>query len=280
GPGPARRPRTGSRAGRRRRRAAAQPPLRRALGPAPWEWGRGRRRHRPPRDQRPRAGVRRRDPGLLVAAVRLCDHRQADDLLRARPGSLRAGAARLPVRLHGVGARPHRAGRRRAAGPRARPVVGGGAGRGVPRVQRAVQPVPRRPGGRARRRRPPRVGRVRLFRKTADAPLLSVIVPVYNVQEYLAECLDSILHPPLPLEVVVVDDGSPDRSARIARKYARRDPRVTVVTRPNGGLSAARTTGIEHASAPYLTFVDSDDVVDPDGFWDAIHSLEDSGSDY
>lgn len=121
---------------------------------------------------------------------------------------------------------------------------------------------------------------MRLFRKTADAPLLSVIVPVYNVQEYLAECLDSILHPPLPLEVVVVDDGSPDRSARIARKYARRDPRVTVVTRPNGGLSAARTTGIEHASAPYLTFVDSDDVVDPDGFWDAIHSLEDSGSDY
>ncbi|WP_286930232.1 MULTISPECIES: glycosyltransferase family 2 protein [Aeromicrobium] len=123
---------------------------------------------------------------------------------------------------------------------------------------------------------------MRLFRRAAPEPLLSVIVPVYNVEEYLAECLDSILDwAAAPLEVIVVDDGSPDGSAKIARKYARRDPRVTVVTRPNGGLSAARMTGVEHATAPYLTFVDSDDVVTRDGGFDAaLTSLEGSGSDY
>ncbi|RYI99128.1 MAG: glycosyltransferase, partial [Actinomycetales bacterium] len=160
--------------------------------------------------------------------------------------------------------------------------MGGRARRRLRGLQRAVQPVPRRARCRAGRRRAARVGRVRLFRRAAPEPLLSVIVPVYNVEEYLAECLDSILDwAAAPLEVIVVDDGSPDGSAKIARKYARRDPRVTVVTRPNGGLSAARMTGVEHATAPYLTFVDSDDVVTRDGGFDAaLTSLEGSGSDF
>lgn len=122
---------------------------------------------------------------------------------------------------------------------------------------------------------------MRLFRKAAPEPLLSVIVPVYDVEEYLAECLDSILEQPeAPFEVIVVDDGSPDRSAKIARKYARRDARVHVVTRPNGGLSAARMTGIEHAKAPYLTFVDSDDLVSTEGLYASVEWLERTGSDY
>ncbi len=122
---------------------------------------------------------------------------------------------------------------------------------------------------------------MRLFRKAAPEPLLSVIVPVYNVEQYLAECLDSILEQPeAPFEVIVVDDGSPDGSVKIARKAARRDARVTVVTRPNGGLSAARMTGIEHANAPYLTFVDSDDRVNAGGLWEALDSLQKTGADY
>ncbi|MFO6452643.1 MULTISPECIES: glycosyltransferase [unclassified Aeromicrobium] len=122
---------------------------------------------------------------------------------------------------------------------------------------------------------------MRLFRRAAPEPLLSVIVPVYNVEEYLAECLESILEQPeAPFEVIVVDDGSPDRSARIARKYARRDARVHVLTRPNGGLSAARMTGIEHATAPYLTFVDSDDRVNAVGLWEALDSLQKTSADY
>jgi len=123
---------------------------------------------------------------------------------------------------------------------------------------------------------------VRLFRKAAPEPQLSVIVPVYNVEEYLDECLGSILNlgVPVAIEIIVVDDGSTDRSARIARKWARRDPRVTVVSRPNGGLSAARMTGLEHATAPYLTFVDSDDLLHADGLGAAVDSLETTGSDY
>lgn len=122
---------------------------------------------------------------------------------------------------------------------------------------------------------------MRLFRKAAPDPLLSVIVPVYDVEEYLAECLDSILEQPeAPFQVIVVDDGSPDGSAKIARKHARRDARVTVVTRPNGGLSAARMTGIEHATAPYLTFVDSDDRVNAIGLWEALDSLQRTSADY
>ncbi|WP_313409959.1 glycosyltransferase [Aeromicrobium sp.] len=122
---------------------------------------------------------------------------------------------------------------------------------------------------------------MRLLRRSAPEPVLSVIVPVYNVQEYLAQCLDSILAASdAPLEVIVVDDGSPDRSERIARRYARRDPRVKVVTRPNGGLSAARMTGIEHATAPYLTFVDSDDRICVESVVLAVETLERTGSDY
>lgn len=122
---------------------------------------------------------------------------------------------------------------------------------------------------------------MRLFRRAAPEPLLSVIVPVYNVEEYLAECLDSILEAPkAPLQVIVVDDGSPDGSAKIARKYARRDARVHVVTRPNGGLSAARMTGLEHATAPYVTFVDSDDRVSETNLLHAAQSLDESGADY
>lgn len=122
---------------------------------------------------------------------------------------------------------------------------------------------------------------MRLFRRAAPEPLLSVIVPVYNVEKYLAECLDSILDwAAAPLEVIVVDDGSPDGSAKIARKYARRDARVKVVARPNGGLSAARMTGIEHATAPYLTFVDSDDLLDVESVVLAVETLDRTGSDY
>jgi len=102
-----------------------------------------------------------------------------------------------------------------------------------------------------------------------DRPQLSVVVPVYRVERYLDDCLRSVLGQRVPLEVVVVDDGSPDRSGEIARSWARRDPRVTVIEQANQGLGAARNAGAESASAPYLTFCDSDDVV-PDGAYAAM----------
>ena len=91
-------------------------------------------------------------------------------------------------------------------------------------------------------------------------PRLSVIVPFYNVEKYLAECLDSILAQDFrDIEVLLVDDGSPDGSRRIAERYVARDQRVRLLTRPNGGLGAARNTGVRAARGSYLTFVVSDD---------------------
>src|SRR5919106_2255865 len=91
---------------------------------------------------------------------------------------------------------------------------------------------------------------------------LSVVIPVYNVEEFLEECLDSVLAQTFTdYEVVMVDDGSTDRSAEIAQRYVDRDERFRLVSQPNGGLSAARNTGTADAHGELLVFLDSDDVL-------------------
>ncbi|MGZ4448748.1 MAG: glycosyltransferase family 2 protein [Nocardioides sp.] len=111
-------------------------------------------------------------------------------------------------------------------------------------------------------------------------PLVSVVVPVYDVEAYLPACLDSALASThRHLEVVVVDDGSPDGSGAIADAYAARDPRVRVVHTDNHGLGAARNEGLRHVSGDYVTFLDSDDVVPPEAWTTLVGSLERSGSD-
>lgn len=94
---------------------------------------------------------------------------------------------------------------------------------------------------------------------------ISVIVPVYNVEKYVGACLESILAQQVDgtFEVVVVNDGSTDRSADIVSRYVDEDSRVRLVTRENGGLSAARNTGIDEAVGRYIAFVDSDDMLAP-----------------
>lgn len=94
-------------------------------------------------------------------------------------------------------------------------------------------------------------------------PLVSVIIPVYNVEAYLRKCLDSVLAQTLrDIEVIIVDDGSPDGSPAICDEYAARDPRVRVIHKANAGLGYARNSGIEIATGEYLTFLDSDDYLD------------------
>lgn len=94
--------------------------------------------------------------------------------------------------------------------------------------------------------------------------LVSVIVPVYNVGAYLQQCLQSIASQSYAhLEVIVVDDGSTDDSGKIADEWASHDNRFRVVHQPNGGLSAARNTALDHATGRYVTFVDSDDFIAP-----------------
>lgn len=93
-------------------------------------------------------------------------------------------------------------------------------------------------------------------------PVLSVIVPVYNVEEYLVECLDSILSQTLrDIEILVVDDGSTDTSADIIREYESKDHRIKAFFKENGGLSDARNYGLDRCEGEYITFIDSDDVL-------------------
>lgn len=96
-------------------------------------------------------------------------------------------------------------------------------------------------------------------------PKVSVIVPIYNVEAYLPRCLDSLRCQTLSdIEIILVDDGSPDRCGEIADRYAQEDSRFRVIHQANAGIAAARNRGIELAQAPYLMFVDSDDWVEPD----------------
>lgn len=97
------------------------------------------------------------------------------------------------------------------------------------------------------------------------APYLSVIVPIYGVEDYLEECLESILKQTyLNLEILLIDDGAKGRESTICDLYALKDSRISVIHKENGGLIAARKTGLENASSPYVTFIDGDDYIAPD----------------
>lgn len=93
---------------------------------------------------------------------------------------------------------------------------------------------------------------------------LTVVVPVYNVEKYLSKCIDSLLGQTLNVdEIILVDDGSKDKSGEIAEEYAAKYKNIKVIHQKNGGLSAARNTGIDAATKEYIAFVDSDDYIEP-----------------
>ena len=96
-------------------------------------------------------------------------------------------------------------------------------------------------------------------------PIVSVIVPVYGVEPYLQKCVDGIIGQTYTdLEIILVDDGSPDNCPKICDDYAAKDTRIKVIHQKNAGLSGARNAGIEAARGDYITFVDSDDYIDED----------------
>lgn len=110
--------------------------------------------------------------------------------------------------------------------------------------------------------------------------MISVIIPVYNVEPYLRKCLDSIVNQTYrDLEILVVDDGSTDGSGAICDSYAEKDERVVVFHTENRGLSAARNLGLDNAKGEWINFLDSDDWMDSEGFEFAISVAEDKKAD-
>jgi len=111
-------------------------------------------------------------------------------------------------------------------------------------------------------------------------PKVSVIIPIYNVEKYLRECIDSVLKQSLrEIEVICVNDGSPDDSLTIVEKYAKSDNRITIVSKKNGGLSSARNAGFAVARGKYVYYFDSDDIIVPDALEKLYVSSEQNQTD-
>jgi len=111
-------------------------------------------------------------------------------------------------------------------------------------------------------------------------PLLSVVVPVYKAEKYLHRCVNSILNQTLnDLELILVDDGSPDNSGAICDEYAKKDDRVRVVHKPNGGAASARNVGIDIANGEYIGFCDSDDYLNVNMYKELLDVLKENNLD-
>lgn len=107
-------------------------------------------------------------------------------------------------------------------------------------------------------------------------PLVSVVIPVYNVEKYLHRCLDSVLSQTLKdMEIICIDDGSTDNGPAIVEEYAQKEPRLRMVQQKNGGLSVARNTGLVIASGRYIAFLDSDDWLEPETYAAAASIMSD-----
>lgn len=110
--------------------------------------------------------------------------------------------------------------------------------------------------------------------------VISVIIPVYNVADYLPQCIESVLDQDHEkLEVILIDDGSKDGSGEICDRYAARDGRIRVIHQKNGGAAAAKNAGLRIATGEYLSFVDSDDYLEPNAYGYMLEVLKSSGAD-
>ena len=109
---------------------------------------------------------------------------------------------------------------------------------------------------------------------------ISVIVPVYNVEPYLIECLESIINQTYrDLEIILIDDGSTDKSGDICEEYAKKDDRIIVIHQSNQGSASAKNAGLRKASGEYLAFVDSDDFLQEDAYEFMVRQLEEYHAD-
>lgn len=111
-------------------------------------------------------------------------------------------------------------------------------------------------------------------------PLISIVVPIYNVEEYIHECIESLLAQTYTnLDIILVNDGTPDSSMELVKDLTDADDRITIINQHNQGLSAARNTGLNYAKGRYVAFVDSDDKVKPNYIQDLYNEAELTGAD-
>ena len=110
---------------------------------------------------------------------------------------------------------------------------------------------------------------------------VSVIIPVFNVENFLEECLDSVIHQTFnDIEIICVNDASTDSSAEILDRFAQKDSRIKVITQPKGGISKARNTGLEIASGKFVYFLDSDDYIEPTLIEKNVQIMDEFGVDF
>lgn len=113
-----------------------------------------------------------------------------------------------------------------------------------------------------------------------QSPLISIIVPIYNVEPYIQRCLDSIINQTYSnLEIILIDDGSPDNCPQICDEYAAKDNRITVIHKKNGGLSDARNAGLDICKGEFISFIDSDDWVEQSYIETLLHILNQTNAD-
>ncbi len=114
----------------------------------------------------------------------------------------------------------------------------------------------------------------------SNQPIVSVIVPVFNVEKYLKRCIESVLQQSLSqIELILINDGSPDNCAQIINEYAKSDQRIVVVHQSNKGVSAARNAGLRLATGKYIGFVDADDYIEKDMYENLVGELERTTAD-
>lgn len=110
--------------------------------------------------------------------------------------------------------------------------------------------------------------------------MISIIVPIYKVEKYLPRCIDSLINQTYKnIEIILVDDGSPDECSRICDKYAARDERIVVIHQKNAGVSSARNAGLKAAKGDYIGFCDPDDWTAPEMYEELLHAMKDYAAD-
>lgn len=113
-----------------------------------------------------------------------------------------------------------------------------------------------------------------MMKKQCSDPLISIVVPIYNVEKYVENCIDSIIKQTyLNLEIILVDDGSTDSSPQICDEYSKSDSRIKVIHKVNGGLVSARKAGVRAATGDYIAYVDGDDWIEPNMYEQLFHKI-------